>query len=329
MANVKETDPAAPTTKDWFTASYYWFGESDTSWGTTANWYYDNTPSNPALAAPDPTNTEAEITIVDSSSNILKLTGNVTVSTIVVGDTSSSYTPKNQTIDFGTSSVTVSDTTVGITNNGRIALSGTQTLSGTKINGADSVIEYYGNASTNPWGASYNNIEFTDGATGTVGSAITVAGTTLVANGAGNSLSLSGANTFTGDVFIGANTAYSTSSSTISTISDGGTLTLNCASSFNIAADAECASLTVKSDVSCAGKVTTTGSQTYEKTVGVTGDVSGSDITAIGNATFTGKVTSTTGAQRYEGTVSVGGDVDSKTTITALGAATLARRLTA
>ena len=322
-----DTSVASPTTTNWFSYKYYWLGGTSADWQNGTNWSSDGVnPFTDSSSYPDYENGVSEIIIKKGTSSsaapyILNLgTGVGGTNPVLIKSMS---VESGATVNFASCSVTASSTTSGFTNAGRIRMEGSQNLTGTKSNEAGSVIEYYGAVSSaTPWGASYNNIEFTDGATGTVGSAITVAGTTLVANGAGNSLSLSGANAFTGDVFIGANTAHSTSSSTISTISDGGTLTLNCASSFNIAADAECASLTVKSDVSCAGKVTTTGSQTYEKAVGVAGDVSGSDITAIGNATFTGKVTSTAGAQRYEGTVSVGGDVDSKTTITALGAAT-------
>lgn len=131
----------------------------------------------------------------------------------------------------------------------------------------------------------FYNLLFASGVQASLTDRLSVAGTTVIANGAGNAFSSTAANTFTGIVYLGttgsgavqAGNVSLTGSNTFTagvtinnadvTINNADDVVLNSASDFTIATSAACDSLEVKSAVTLAGTVTTSGNQIYNGAV--------------------------------------------------------------
>ncbi len=98
-----------------------------------------------------------------------------------------------------------------ITNNGTVKFAGGNTLTGNLSNGtALSTVIYYGDCGTTlPWSLtsagfnSYKNVYFADGAAVDYTVPVSVSGTIVIANGAGNQIALKGANRFTNGISVG------------------------------------------------------------------------------------------------------------------------------
>ncbi len=145
----------------------------------------------------------------------------------------------------------------------------------------------------------FNNLEIDAGVTGTLSSNLTVAGTTTIANGTGNTLILSGTNSFTGNMILGKTAASVT----------GGELTINSNSTVTIADDAACDSLSITVPttevVQLFGALTTTsesqinGSLTIDS--GVTTNVN-RDLKLTGDFTDNGTWTDTGSKIIFNGT---------------------------
>ena len=148
---------------NWFSASYIWKGSENTDWDTAENW--TDTNGQPVAVAPQTNNNEVDITIgkVDEpAKNTLEVNSDLSLKSITVNSGS--------TIDLASHSVKTKDTDIGFTNNGTVRLegTGTQSITGTMINGSGSTVEYYGTVGTSlPWdgdsstGKNYENIAFT------------------------------------------------------------------------------------------------------------------------------------------------------------------------
>ena len=306
--HVVDAEPSALTTKYWFMYGFYWFGTTDENWTTASNWYYDEDGTAPAVGYPDYVSGTSEIVIQDNAPNILKLLQDINVASILVRT--------GTAVDFSSNEVTItvdsaSDNENGgkIVNNGRIRLEGSQTLTAVKENGSGSIVEYYGTADLLPWGTDYESLEFTSGAVCANSNTLTVSGTTFIANGTG-AISLTGSNTFSGDVYIGDTNDPAAARPSTSTLSSGGEVTLNAGGGFAIAANAACNSLDVKSAVTLKGDVATTTTQLYENNVRLENDTKlstlNSDVTVQGAVSGSGKsLTFATGT----GDVSVGDTV--------------------
>ncbi|MCR5284086.1 MAG: hypothetical protein K6D95_00655 [Treponema sp.] len=245
---------------DFLGAAYTWTGNSDTDreWSNKNNWSPASVPGKGSL-----------VTIPSGKPKYPLLT-----STINILYDEETY-PGSLTIDASASMdfASYSFTAGTITNNGTIRVKGAdgQSLTATsKVNGANSTFAYYSSSIVKDvWDYSYNYLTFIEDADGEISDALTVAKTTTI-NTSG-SITLSGANTFTGGVSI--TSAYD--------------IILNSASGFTLAENtsnsAQCNSLTINSAVTLAGNVITAESQSYK-----------GDLTLAKNLTL--KNTSGTGA---------------------------------
>ncbi len=247
--HVQDYNVSSPTSQNWFNVSdFYWFGGASTeqtSWNQKENWYYDENQEYIALHSPSTDDTKLNITIKNSENGILILKSDISIKTLTVNS--------GTTVDFGTTNVTTSGV---ITNSGKIRMSGSQTIT-TAENGktskADSTIEYYGEiSSTLPWGTEYENLVFSENASGTITEKLTVDGTLSIKNSENLPLSLiSSENSFATAVSIGS------SDTTVGKITLAG-------NTLKIAADAHATSLDLQSDAELCGDVTTTENQKYK-----------------------------------------------------------------
>ncbi|MGN0737635.1 FlgD immunoglobulin-like domain containing protein [Treponema porcinum] len=235
---------------NWFSASYIWKGSENTDWDTAENW--TDTNGQPVAVAPQTNNNEVDITIgkVDEpAKNTLEVNSDLSLKSITVNSGS--------TIDLASHSVKTKDTDIGFTNNGTVRLegTGTQSITGTMINGSGSTVEYYGTIDTSlPWdgdssqpGKNYENLVFTNGAS--TSDTVTVSGTTTINTGSEDIKLSSTDNIFSGKI----------------TVTSGGKVSITAATTeeIKIAAVAECNSLEINGNTALYGNVTTTGAQDY------------------------------------------------------------------
>ncbi|AEJ20634.1 autotransporter-associated beta strand repeat-containing protein [Gracilinema caldarium] len=179
-----------------------WDGDTSTDWSTAANWDVGSVPTVTSL-----------VVIPSGTPNSPVLTTHATAASVTVDP--------GATLDLNGYNLTGLST---ITNNGIIRLQGTETVGGTKINGAGSAIEYYGLSGTLVWGSTYENLTINSSGTVTANAAVTVAGnltltagTLVLANfsqtiggnvsGAGtlDASSITGGNTLTVGGYMGTN----------------------------------------------------------------------------------------------------------------------------
>jgi len=284
--------------------SYTWTGaatSNSTNWFNKDNWAENSVPGIGALVTIAATTNQPvlEHELEDQTSNTQYAS---------IGSNGTLTVESGAVIDLSTFDIT----TKSLKNNGRIRLSGAQTITGvtsgslpTIDNGADSIIEYYGTLRSDKkaaLGTSYNKLEFTTGPSGTAGAdgeiseSITVSKSTLIANSSSKSLTLSGSNIFTGDMTIG-----STSPSVA-----GGTLNITSSDAVNIADGASCTKLTLTvsgKSVKLRGSLTATNEISISAAeTTVNGSItagSGSEIKITSAAdkavTFTGTDTSVNG----------------------------------
>lgn len=143
---IKDSKPDSPTSETWFSHKYFWLGNSDSNWTTSANWAYDEEGNYPAFVCPSSDDGKSEIVVVKGNSNsssphILTPEKDVNLKSLTVN--------KDAAIDLQNFSVTCAE---NFTNNGTLWLKGEgQTISATMVNGPDSTVEYYGNFSDFVW----------------------------------------------------------------------------------------------------------------------------------------------------------------------------------
>ena len=242
-------------------ALYTWTGDADTEWTNKNNWSPASIPGKGSL-----------VTIPSGKTNYPLLTS--TINILYDEDT---Y-PGRLTIDASASMdfASYSFTAGTITNNGTIRAMGVaaQTLTAEdKINGANSTFAYYSSSiEKNVWDTDYNYLTFIEDAEGTISDALTVAKTTTIDTS--GSISLSGANTFTGNLILTA----------------GEDITLNAASAFTIAANtgstAQCENLTINSDVTLSGNLITQTSMTFYQNLNLGANTTLQTIDNSGLITF-------------------------------------------
>ncbi|WP_191014081.1 FlgD immunoglobulin-like domain containing protein [Treponema zioleckii] len=268
---VLDWQPSNLTCACWFSYKYYWTGAVDSNWENAANWSCSDADG--AAAAPGYpafTGGTSEITVLKGSSTtaspyILTLTDNVNIKSFTVNE--------NATVDFATYDFTATSTgTNPLVNNGTVRIGGNVTVTAASVeNGDDSAVEYYGSSLTQlGWGSSYQNLEFSAGASCASSTAMTVSGTLKIYNGDGNEISLAGANVFSNPVEIG---------SSVDSLVQAGNVTLNAASGLEIASGANCTSLDVKCGATL-GSVESTGTGTSQLYEGA--------VTLSENSSFTG-----------------------------------------
>lgn len=312
-------EDVADSTINWFISDYYWLGGTDSSWASADNWSFKISGSYVAAGkAPNYTNGRNSIFIdTAAGGNNLILEDDISVKSISV--------LSGKTIDLKGFAVTCDDSdssTNDFENNGTVRLWGVASqISSSVLNGSGSTVEYYNDSGTPAplvlsWGQSYENLIFADGAGGTVTDKISVTGTTLIANGTGNELSLSGENSFTGLVTIG-DSANSLS---------GGKIILNSDGNLQLA-EVTCDSLEVQSSVTftenVASLVTFTGSgaqingngNTFSEAV----TFSGPSATLNGNNTFSGTVTFSGDGTNLSGNNTFNSDVTFTTSTSVAG----------
>lgn len=244
---------STPTTENWFLFDYYWLGGTSTNWEEGTNWSYNGTTAI-TVSSDYPDYASGKSTIIaKGTTNDLILPGDISIASLTV--------LSGATVDFSTYSVTTKE----ITNNGTIKMSGENTLSAlspataiTYDQDDDSTIEYYGSFSSLPWNSnSYKNLVFSNSASGSYSTAITVAGTTTL-NTTGD-VSLTGANNFTGSVTI--------------TAAEDVSLTAKTGNSITIDGAVSCNTLTINAPVTLNDNITTSSTQTYNGKVTLEDDV--------------------------------------------------------
>ena len=220
------------STAGWFLTTFYWLGTSNSSWTTSANWAYSADASESVANYPSyDTGANSIIIATRDGGNGLTLSNAISVRSLTVKN-GKSIDLKDCKVTANDSDATTSDFV--IENEGSVRLYGTsEQISSTYSLGDDSTVEYY-NDSASPssiasleFGTSYKNLKFGSGAKGSFSTALSVSGTTEIANGSGNALSLTGDNTFEGIVTLG-NTTVAAGDITLSgdnTFTDGLTVT--------------------------------------------------------------------------------------------------------
>lgn len=290
---------------------YIWTGAASTDWNTTSNWSPASVPRE-----------YADVEIPGGKTNYPKLTQDLNLKNdekIFVVDTNGDGINENESVtssvaidsgavfDFAGNNLTVN----ALSSEGRIRVLGTEIIaaagdSGIKNLPLDSssvftgVIEYYGDFGTREtpnFGGKFSLLEFTAGSSGEISGSISVTGKTLISNGAGAALSLSGDNTFTGDV----------------KITSAGNIVLkgkkDDSNPLALLGDVDCSKLNLKSDVVLNGNVTTTDSQDFEGKVFINSGIifnAGSSLVSFG-ADILSK--SENSAITLESEVSLGGNV--------------------
>ncbi|MDY6397650.1 MAG: FlgD immunoglobulin-like domain containing protein [Treponema sp.] len=290
---------------------YIWTGAVSTDWNLTSNW-------NPASVPRE----YADVEIPGGKTNYPKLTQDLNLNNdekIFVVDTNGDGINENESVtssvaidsgavfDFAGNNLTVN----ALSSEGRIRVLGTEIIaasgdSGIKNLPLDSssvltgVIEYsgdFGTRETPNFGDKFSLLEFTAGAGGEISGSISVTGKTLISNGAGAALSLSGDNTFTGDV----------------KITSAGNIVLkgkkDDSNPLALLGDVDCSKLNLKSDVVLNGNVTTMDSQDFEGKVFLDSGIifnAGSSLVSFG-ADILSK--SENSAITLESEVSLGGNV--------------------
>lgn len=229
------TDSGNNVRWDFSTVTYTWLG-NNTDWFNESNWDKGSVPG---------IGVKAIIPVVTSPKVYPILEDNLLTDQSAhasIGSSGTITVDSGAQIDFADKSLTANT----ITNKGRIRLKGNQTITATTFeNVQGSTVEYYGLCSDNHMNVNsgsfnYYNLEFTNGATGTITSDITIGGRTLIANGTGNELKLSGNNTVTGVVTIGTQTPSPVSA---------GNIVLNSNTLIAIEDSIFCDSLTLSNDL--------------------------------------------------------------------------------
>ncbi len=266
---LHDSNISSPTTSGWFTQVYYWLGLADSSWTNAANWAYDASGTNMALSYPlisggsDSVVVQAG-TATDSVPFVLILAQNINMDSITVEN--------GAVFDLNTNNVTAST----FENDGTVRMSGTQTISATMSNGADSRVEYYGTLITTlPWdggtagGKQYNNLYITGSVSTT--NVLDISGNVEI-DSTGD-ITLNGANVFGGNLIV-----TNAEDVIINSNADGVTLATG---------SVNCSTIDFKNKVNFSGNtVFDTTSSTFE------GEINGNgfDATINSNAIFGGNV---------------------------------------
>ncbi len=255
LTATHSTDDGNNTRWNFIGQAYTWTGLSSTSsteWNDRTNWSPTSIPAEGTI-----------VTIPSGAASYPVFTADISIGNRT-GYTGTLTVESGASLDMAGYGFTVNK----ITNAGRVRLTGTEVISGTKVNQLDSVIEYYGTLSDSTvsaggWGTSFAKLEFTDGANGTITTDLTISQTTLFANGSANSITLSGTNTFGGDVTFNGSGSIALSGANIYggivTILSGENLILEGNNDgLTLTDGANCTSLNIKCPV-VLGSVTTTG----------------------------------------------------------------------
>ena len=300
ITSLDVTENPEASTENWFLRKFYWFGRTDTKWGTDSNW---SSSGDSYVACPiePPTNSGlSEITIVKNDTNVLTLDSNIYVKSFDVASSA--------TVDFASYNVTSAN---GISNEGTIRLQGTsgQTFFA-HTNEDGSTIEYYGNNfATFAWGTDYENLIFSEGISGDfVSFELNVLKNTTIANGTGNDISLKG--TFTRNIILGKNGI------------NAGSVTLTSAEQINVSGN--CSNLSIDGNLVVNNALSSGGVISVTGTTSATGSISADgDITFGGNADVAG-VTSTGGVISFDGDATASGAISADGDITFGGDADVA-----
>lgn len=242
LSAENSTDSGNNTRWNFPGVEYTWTGDSsdhNTNWFDSANWSPKSIPGlgTKVLITPSKLVSDGKYPVLEKT---LKTDDSADAS---LGSNGELSVGKDAVIDFANFNLTANK----ITNNGRIKLNGSNTITCSDItNSLTSTVEYYGECSNVPMSTSYQNIEFTSGATGTITKSLTIKGKAIIKNGTTKSLQLKGDNTF-GD--------------TIS-IDSGGDLSIKSKSDITLTTDVTCDSLEILADgknITIKGSLTTTG----------------------------------------------------------------------
>lgn len=286
VETVNDSNPYSPTSETWFSHKYFWLGNSDSNWTTSANWAYDEEENYPAFVCPSSDDGKSEIVVVKGNSNsseshILTLEKDVKLKSLTVN--------KDATMNLQNFSVTCAE---NFTNNGTLRLKGEgQTISAKMVNGPDSTVEYYGDFSDFVWDGSdtdyfeYENLKITG--RGKTSQKIKVLKEVFVETG--GDLTFEAENVFSGEVnvencgnlvfakknifsgavnikncgdlsFLGQNDF----NGTVALVEAGNVVIDGDSDGFVLAGGAKCKTLNVKCPVKLNGDVTTTETKTFE-----------------------------------------------------------------
>lgn len=283
---IKDSKPDSPTSETWFSYKYFWLGNSDSNWTTSANWAYDEEGKFPAFVCPSSDDERIEIVVVKGNSNsssphILKLEKDVNLKSLTVNEYA--------TMNLQNFSVTCAEK---FTNNGTLRLKGEgQTISAIMANGPDSTVEYYGDFSDFVWAVSgadyfeYENLKITG--SGKTSQKIKVLKEVFVETG--GDLTFEAGNVFSGEVnvdecgnlvfakknifsgavnikncgdlsFLGQNDF----NGTVALVEAGNVVIDGDSDGLSLSGGAKCKTLNAKCPVKLKGDVTTTETKTFE-----------------------------------------------------------------
>ena len=305
------------STSNWFSSEYYWLGGTDetsgSKWEVSANWKHKDSSGSYYSVRKFPTYSTSRNSIfiaTGEGNKDLVLEANVSVKTLTV-NASKTLNVADKAVsvvdDFTNNGTVISSgaqlSATTITNNGTFRLTGSETISGTMENGAGSTVSYYGSTiSSLPWdgnstaeGKNYQNLVFESGAAGSVSDKVSVTGTTQISNGTGNTISLTGANTFTNGV----------------TITSGGAITLNSSGNLLLGTSinpVSCGSLNLLCNATSQNTMTISNALSLAdgKTLTASGSISCASLTNGGTITAQDDVTST--GITNNGTIDIGGN---------------------
>ena len=255
LGTITYVQPSATT--------YNWTGATS-DWSLNTNWSGNTVPNGSAV-----------VTIPSGTPASPVLTVNSQASSVTVAS--------GATLDLAGFNLTGMSS---FTNNGTVRLKGTETVAGTKTNGATSTVEYYGPSASPTWGTSYQNLAVT------AGTLTLTAATTVVAGSVTNAAAIvAGGHALTFAGYSGVGTVNVS----------GGTLT-------NSGAVVTVASLTVG-----AGGATLAGGAGLI----VTGALAGGNLTTSGAVSLSGLVGTLTnsGALTLTGNLTAGGNVTNSGTL--------------
>lgn len=286
VETVNDSNPYSPTSETWFSHKYFWLGNSDSNWTTSANWAYDEEENYPAFVCPSSDDGKSEIVVAKGNSSlnsphILTLEKDVKLKSLTV--------KKGAAIDLQNFSVTCAE---NFTNNGTLRLKGEgQTISAKMANGPDSTVEYNGDFSDFVWAVSsadyfeYENLKITG--SGKTSQKIRVLKEVFVKTG--GDLTFEAENVFSGEVnvdkcgnlvfakknifsgavnikncgdlsFLGQNDF----NGTVALVEAGNVVIDGDSDGLSLSGGAKCKTLNAKCPVKLNGNVTTTETKTFE-----------------------------------------------------------------
>ncbi|MCX7949691.1 MAG: hypothetical protein N2509_06215, partial [Treponemataceae bacterium] len=306
LGTISFTQPSATT--------WTWDGDTSTDWSNGNNW---------------------DVGTVPTTTSVVVIPAGTTYSPVLTahGGAASVTVNAGASLDLNGYNLTGLST---FTNNGTVRLRGTETVGGTKVNGSNSTVEYYGSAAMPVWGSAYQNLVLSAGAALSLTTVTaTVAGDCNLAAGSNltlgaNNLTINGTLSNAGTIIIsgaGRPNKNDTTKGTVRYTVAGGTISdFGATDYFNLELNGAGA-FTAATPMAIANALTVTNSSgvTFQSTVSAS-SVTLTNTTAGQTIDFQGAASIgslTTAAQGYHISFGGGGTITNSVTFTNTGTVTL------